>query len=93
MNTARRRLRSATATGSSHGTSSPVNRLLGSVGCQSAGSIITTGEWLPDWSRSAASLSSRWRRARGSSAAVGPGSTGRGTAGGDDHVVLEQSHH
>ena len=64
---------SASGTGRSHGRSSAVKRSAGSCGYQSSGSTRTTGAVEPAYSRRAASLSSRWRSASGSSADVGPG--------------------
>ena len=64
---------SASGTGRSHGRSSAVKRSAGSWGYQSSGSTRTTGAVEPAYSRRAASLSSRWRSASGSSADVGPG--------------------
>ena len=62
-----------TGTGRSHGRSRAPKRAAGSWGYQSSGSWRTTGAVDPAYRRSAASLSSRWRRASGSSAAVGAG--------------------
>ena len=86
---------SATGTGSSHGWSSSVEERRGVLAApdRRAASPPAAPGRRRLRARSAASLSSRWRSASGSSAAVGPGPPASAPLLVTTHLVPEQPHH